>query len=77
MPVMTPEARVLAVYADKPDLTLTAIAKEAGVNRTSPYRMKKFMSVWKMRKAEETASYKNAKPTGEKDGETGKIEAWK
>ena len=77
LPLMTPEAKVLAVYADMPDLNLTAIAKKAGVNRTSLYRMEKFMSVRKMRKADEAASYRNAKPTGEKNGETGTIKAWK
>lgn len=77
LPLMTPEAKVLAVYADMPDLNKTAIAKKAGVNRTSLYRMPKFMAVWKMQKADETESYKDAKPTGEKDGKTGEIEAWK
>lgn len=77
LPLMTPEAKVLAVYADMPDLNMTAIAKKAGVNRPSLYRMEKFMSVRKMRKADEAASYRNAKPTGEKNGETGTIKAWK
>lgn len=75
--LMTPEAKVLAVYADMPDLNLTAIAKTAGVNRTSLYRMEKFMAVWIMQHAEENTSYRDAKPKGEIDGETGNIEAWK
>lgn len=73
---MSPEAKVLAVFADKPDLNMTAIAKEAGVNRTSLYRMEKFMAVRKMRSAEENESYRSAKPTGEKNGKTGDMEAW-
>jgi len=74
--LMSPEARVLAVFADKPDLNMTSIAKIAKVNRTSLYRMKKFMKVREMRKKEDTESYKNKIPYGEKNGETGIIEAW-
>ena len=59
-----------------PDLTITKIAKNAGVHRPNLYRMEKFMAVWKMQHAEENVSYRDAKPKGEKDGETSKIEAW-
>ncbi len=76
MSLMTSESIVLAVYADDPDLSMTEIAKRAGVNRTSLYRMDKFMSVRKMREKEEANSRKDAKPKGEKNGKTGEIEAW-
>lgn len=74
---VSPEAKVLGVYADNPGLNKTKIAEKAGVPRQSLYRMPKFLAVWKMRKAEEATSYKDAKPAGEKDGKTGKLEAWK
>lgn len=75
--LMSDEARVLAVYADNPDLNKTKIDEKAKVNRTQLYRMKKFSAVWDMKKAEDTESYKDSMPRGDKDGKTGQIEAWK
>lgn len=67
---LSKEVQVLAILADNPKLLDTEIAKKAGINRTSLYRMKKFKQV-----KEVLQSSKADLPKGEKSKD-GDIEAW-
>ena len=68
------EARVLAVFADNPDLNKSEIARKAGVNRTKVYRMPKFLKAYEFHHDAQIQSRLEAKPHGEIDPETGVIE---
>jgi len=64
------EAKVLAVLTDNPELSDTDIAKKAGVNRTSLYKMKKYMKAKEILKSSKADFPKGSKS---KDSD---IEAW-
>jgi hypothetical protein len=67
---LSKEAKVLAALADNPELSDADIAKKAGVNRTSLYRMKKFKKTKEILKRS-----KEDLPRGSKSKD-GDMEAW-
>jgi hypothetical protein len=67
---LSAEAKALAVLADHPDWTNTAIAEAAGVVRTSLYRFPRFMQAREVQERERLE-----KPRGSK-GKDGTIEAF-
>ena len=70
-PDLPKEARALAALVANPTWTDAKIAEAAGCNRTSLYRMPRYQKAKAMLKSGRTAY-----PKGQKDGETGQVEAY-
>ena len=70
--ILTKEALACAALVDHPDWTDDQIAKAAGCNRKSLYRMRRFRQAKELLKQ----SRKEAAPAGWKDSETGNMDAW-
>lgn len=66
------EAKAMAILIDHPDWSDTRIAKEAGIYRTTLYGLPKFVKARRLLKEQG----KKFLPRGNKDGETGNMEAW-
>ena len=68
---LSKEAKALAALADHPDWTDRQVAKAAGCQRSSLYRMARFMAAKRILK-----DGKDLMPEGKKDGKDGAVEAW-
>jgi hypothetical protein len=66
------EAKAVAILIDHPEWSDTRIAHEADINRTTLYKLPKFMEARRLLKEQG----KKSLPRGSKDGETGTMEAW-
>lgn len=73
---LSDEARAVAAYVDDPTQSMTALGKRVGVPRQRLYEMPRLRAAREAHEHSERISRLNAKPGGEKDAETGSIEAW-
>ena len=73
---LTPEARAMAVYTDNPGMQFTELSKRTGIHRSRLYEMPRLMAAKNIYEKAQRESRYAAKPRGEKDSETGQIEAY-
>lgn len=73
---LTWAAKAVGQALDHPDWSVTRIAKEVGVARQTLYTDKKLAAALKARNQQKRPD-KSHFPIGEKDSETGNIEAWR
>lgn len=73
---LSDEARAVAAYVDDPNQSMTALGRKLGLSRQRLYEMPRLRAAREAHEHSERLSRWNAKPGGEKDAETGRMQAW-